>query len=149
MKKGFTLVELLAVIVILAIILAIAVPTISSLIDNYQNNTSLINEKIMIKAAKNYMSTHSELFPESMGSTIEIKLEDLKSSSNLSDIKDPKNNTFSCDGYVLITKTGDNQFDYSPRLSCGEGVVANSAATDGLLAHYKLDNHFYDSSYII
>lgn len=33
-NKGFTLVELLAVIVILAIILAIAVPRITSLIEN-------------------------------------------------------------------------------------------------------------------
>jgi type IV pilus assembly protein PilA len=33
-KQGFTLVELLAVIVILAIILAIAVPSITSLIEN-------------------------------------------------------------------------------------------------------------------
>ena len=34
MKKGFTLVELLAVIVILAIILAIAIPGISNIIDS-------------------------------------------------------------------------------------------------------------------
>ena len=36
MKKGFTLVELLAVIVILAIILVIAVPQIGKVVKNYK-----------------------------------------------------------------------------------------------------------------
>lgn len=49
-KKGFTLVELLAVIVILAIILAIAVPTISSLIQDAKEKAMAANAKMVIKA---------------------------------------------------------------------------------------------------
>ena len=48
-KKGFTLVELLAVIVILAIILAIAVPTISTLISNQRKSAYAAGVKMMIK----------------------------------------------------------------------------------------------------
>jgi type IV pilus assembly protein PilA len=47
-KKGFTLVELLAVIVILAIILAIAVPSISSMIANSKKNSFEANVKMII-----------------------------------------------------------------------------------------------------
>ena len=53
MKKGFTLVELLAVIVILAIILAIAVPTISSLIENSKKSMFQNSAKMILKSMKN------------------------------------------------------------------------------------------------
>ena len=48
-KKGFTLVELLAVIVILAIILAIAVPTISTLITNQKKSAYAAGVRMLIK----------------------------------------------------------------------------------------------------
>ncbi len=50
MKKGFTLVELLAVIVILAIILAIAIPAITSLINNAKINAFESDAKMVLKA---------------------------------------------------------------------------------------------------
>jgi type IV pilus assembly protein PilA len=48
-KKGFTLVELLAVIVILAIILAIAIPSITGLIDSQRKSAFESNVKMIIK----------------------------------------------------------------------------------------------------
>ena len=47
-KKGFTLVELLAVIVILAIILAIAVPGISNMMDNSKKSAFEADAKMII-----------------------------------------------------------------------------------------------------
>ena len=52
MKKGFTLVELLAVITVLAIILVIAIPNIQYLINENKKNTFLINAKSIIKQIK-------------------------------------------------------------------------------------------------
>jgi type IV pilus assembly protein PilA len=48
-KKGFTLVELLAVIVILAIILAIAVPSISNMMGSAKKSAFEDNVKLIIK----------------------------------------------------------------------------------------------------
>ena len=50
MKKGFTLVELLAVIVILAIILAIAIPAITGIISNTTINSMEADAKMLLKA---------------------------------------------------------------------------------------------------
>ena len=49
-KNGFTLVELLAVIVILAIILAIAIPSISNVIDRVSRNAFESDAKMVLKA---------------------------------------------------------------------------------------------------
>ena len=51
-KKGFTLVELLAVIVILAVILIIAVPQIQSVIKDSKTSTLKNTLKLMISAAE-------------------------------------------------------------------------------------------------
>jgi type IV pilus assembly protein PilA len=48
-KKGFTLVELLAVIVILAVILAIAVPSISTMMNSAKKSAFEDNVKLIIK----------------------------------------------------------------------------------------------------
>ncbi|MGI6329814.1 MAG: prepilin-type N-terminal cleavage/methylation domain-containing protein [Bacilli bacterium] len=48
-RQGFTLVELLAVIVILAIILAIAIPSITGLIDAQRKNAFESNVKMLIR----------------------------------------------------------------------------------------------------
>jgi type IV pilus assembly protein PilA len=47
-KKGFTLVELLAVIVILAIVLAIAIPSISKIMDSVKTNALIENVQMML-----------------------------------------------------------------------------------------------------
>jgi type IV pilus assembly protein PilA len=51
-KKGFTLVELLAVIVILAVILVIAIPNVLSIIEKSRKDSTVNTAKMMVKAAQ-------------------------------------------------------------------------------------------------
>ena len=53
-EEGFTLVELLGVIVILGIILAIAVPGIGKIIDNAKEDTADRQEELILDAAQLY-----------------------------------------------------------------------------------------------
>ncbi len=54
-EKGFTLVELLAVIVILGIIVAIAIPAVGNIIDNAQTDADEQEQALIIDAARLYM----------------------------------------------------------------------------------------------
>ena len=63
-KNGFTLVELLAVIVILAIILVIAVPKISDTIDNAKKGSMASSVKMIAAAAE-----REKMVQETLGST--------------------------------------------------------------------------------
>lgn len=53
MKKGFTLVEILAVIVILAIIAIITMPAINKIIDDSRRDTFRVSLESLLKVAKN------------------------------------------------------------------------------------------------
>ncbi len=57
-NKGFTLVELLAVVVILVIIMTIALPNISSSIERSQDKKDAAMEKVIKSAGELYISKH-------------------------------------------------------------------------------------------
>lgn len=56
-EEGFTLVELLAIIVILGIIVAIAIPAVGSVIDNSKSNAKTAHQEMVIDAARLYFTT--------------------------------------------------------------------------------------------
>ncbi|MFA5407549.1 MAG: prepilin-type N-terminal cleavage/methylation domain-containing protein, partial [Bacilli bacterium] len=70
-QKGFTLVELLAVIVILAIILAVAIPGIGAIINSSKVSSYNSQMNLIKKAASLYMAKYSN------GTTISVRLDDL------------------------------------------------------------------------
>ena len=78
-KKGFTLVELLAVIVILGVIMTIAVPNIISTLDKNKKETFLKDAQNMISAAEYKIRSDTSIeYPDAYSVTI-IKLANLDS----------------------------------------------------------------------
>jgi len=144
MKKGFTLIELLAVIVILAIILAIAIPSISNMIENSQINALKSDNKMVLKAVKTYVGVDNTKLPKEIGETTEISLETLQNEGYIESIRSPFNNSKNCNGYILITKIGENNYDYIPHLNCESDI--GSSTEDGLIAYWKLDGNAIDYS---
>jgi len=101
-KKGFTLVELLAVIVILAIILVIAVPKITKTIDETRNGAFISSAKLIAASAEK-----KNLENETLGIEQEIECKDLVELTN-----DYKNCDISFDEnkQAYVTIIGDGKF---------------------------------------
>ena len=57
-EEGFTLVELLAVIVILGLIVAIAIPAIGKVIDKVEENTDTAEVQMVVDAARLYYTSN-------------------------------------------------------------------------------------------
>ena len=108
MKKGFTLVELLGVIVVLGILSAVSVPIVTSIINNKSDNIDKAQEKMIISAAKSYATSKGFNPPNC------VNISTLKAEGYLDDIniKSARTETSLDDYSVAITKSGDN-FTYA------------------------------------
>ena len=120
-RKGFTLVELLAVIVILAIILIIAVPGVLSII-NKTKNSAYDRQLDMIKdSAKNYVTANTVTWTgENPRSTL-VTLDMLQSGGYLDKkIVDPRDKKEILCANVLVTKDNKNKITYDVDMTCND-----------------------------
>lgn len=131
MKKGFTLIELICVIVLLGIIAMIAIPTINTAINNSKEKA--YNEQIALieDTAKTYTSKHSLKLPnQTSGSKLCVSVAEMQKDGLLTSeaIQNPnyeegstdakkKNKTFT--GSVVITwKNNKYLYKYEQNPSC-------------------------------
>ena len=73
-RNGFTLVELLAVIVILGIIMLIAVPNVVGVIDNNRKETYLSDAKKMVTMAEYATRTNTSILMPNNGEVTVLRL---------------------------------------------------------------------------
>ena len=107
MKKGFTLVELLAVITLLGLLSLIAIPVVDKLIKDSEEQLYQTQIDNIESAARNYYADKIFDLPENVGDYVDRTICDLEKSGLLEmDIKNPKTDElFYKDSYVRVTKT--------------------------------------------
>lgn len=114
-EEGFTLVELLAVIVILGIIVAIAIPAVSNVIDRADSDAEEAEEALIIDAARIYFVTeevNDSYAPQSDSFTARVTVTKLKNEGYLENKKNHKIDK----GTVTRTRLGDEgeyRYEYS------------------------------------
>ena len=120
-RNAFTLVELLAVIVILAIVLIIAVPGVLSII-NKTKDSAYDRQIDMIKdAAKNYVTANTITWSGDNPKSTLVTLEMLQSGGYLDKkILDPRNKKEILCANVLVTKDNKNKITYDVDMTCNE-----------------------------
>lgn len=104
-RKGFTLAELLAVIVILGIITSITVPIVTDQIDKYKTKVCISQYDNILNAARSYGADHLTELGKSQ--TITLKTLNDGGYIDASNMKDPiTKNTISQDLKIIIEKVG-------------------------------------------
>lgn len=104
-RKGFTLAELLAVIVILGIITSITVPIVTDQIDKYKTKVCVTQYDNILNAARSYGADHLTELGKSK--TITLKTLNDDGYIDASNMKDPiTKNTISQDLKIIIEKVG-------------------------------------------
>jgi type IV pilus assembly protein PilA len=120
-QRGLTLIELLAVVVILGIIAAIAVPAIGSLIDNTKKDAHLANAKQMVSAARIALNQNNNVAPALTGGENGFTLAALEDGGYLEELKNPDGAAYDADSKVTITGS-NGKFIYSVKLETGSVV---------------------------
>lgn len=109
-KKGFTLTEILAVIAILGVILAIAVPSYNSLSKKFEKAYYEKLEGSVLAAAKSYYKENAESRPAELLYSNVVTFSKLKENKNIDDIKGYKS-VDDLKGRIIIVKKVEG-YDY-------------------------------------
>ena len=143
--KGFTLVELLAVIVILAIIMIIAIPSVISTVETARHKTMLeYYQKVVTTAERKYMEDSNFGSLPHAGSSINYYLYDIKK-----DLDIPSTGSFK--GYVQVKKSNQG-VSYMVALYDENYVLYNSTGdkdeptVDDIFERSKLENYYKEGT---
>ena len=127
-KKAYTLIEIVAVIVILGLLLLIAVPAVNKQLTNFRINYYKKLEQSIASAAKDFISDNSRKKPTKVFHSRVIKVSELEKDGYIDEAKDYIGK--SCDNsdnsysYVLVVKTGVKEYDYTTCLKCSQDEYA-------------------------
>ncbi len=125
-EKGFTMVELLSVLVILGVLLTVAVPSMSKYLQKGQDFSYETAERSLYEASQNYILT----LPLLNNTTSKVEVNFLINKRYLKSIKDPKNQNRNCDekSYVNVKKLNTflpssitENYAYNIHLECPTG----------------------------
>ena len=112
-KKGFTLVELLAVIIILSLVLVIAVPSVNKYIKQSKEKAYNTQISTIIEAVQAYASANSGLLPRKEEFVVKITLGQLKSSGLIKkEVKNPNDDKYFDDALTIEIKKKGETYTY-------------------------------------
>ena len=127
-KKGFTLVELLATITILGILLGIAIPSVMGYMNRGKETYYHSLEDSVLNSARDYLIDYRSLYPREIGSTISINGDELINNKYITDIDDEDGKK--CDATVIVEKTDKDEYDYHVCLKCGDNYSSSDESCD-------------------
>ena len=110
-NKGFTLVELLAVLVILSTIMWIAIPSISSSMERAKKKQNNVNTKVLIAAAEMYVADHRYAIMKQDGSSCFVDVSSLLEGNYISDDVAVDADGNNINGVIVYTKS-NNSYEY-------------------------------------
>ena len=119
-KNGFTLVEILTVIIILGVMIVLFVPNTINIIK--QNNAKIykVKEKDLIRAAEDYANYDSNFDPPTVSSPVKyITMFQLSSGNYLDKILDTSSGN-ECVAFVKVTTNSINGYNYDACIICDE-----------------------------
>ena len=106
MNKGFTLVELIGVVVILSAILLIIIPNVTSGTKKGIKNADEQTKQNIILAAQNWASDNKSLMPQTNGNIYKVKVSVLTEEGYITDkVVKPSNGADLSNSCVKITNT--------------------------------------------
>lgn len=112
-NKGFTLVEILAVIIILGALVLIIVPNIDNMLDSSKNKGYNLQIQLMEDALKNWSAENAFKIPNVNGQSKTITLGELKLEGFIDvDVRNPKTGECFANDIVLEVRMEKNNLIY-------------------------------------
>ena len=118
-NRGFSLVELLAAIVIMGILASIAIVSVSYLLSKAEKEYYGAQEDEIIMAAKSYTQDNRNFLPKRIGQKRQVYLKTLQSKKYIGDVVDRNKKECNPDkSYVQVYRYSKNNYSYVANLVC-------------------------------
>ena len=118
--KGFSLIEILATIVILGIVSTVGIVSVNRMITNSRQHYYESQEQQMVLAAQSYVNDNRNILPKNVGGMRKIYLSTLREKNYLKeDIVDQnKEVCYKDKSYVAVYKSSKSEYKYNGYLEC-------------------------------
>lgn len=132
---------------IIIIILLVVISSCSN--KSSSSNTYSGIEDNMVNAARKYYDARSNNLPKEEMGTVKVTIGTLIEAELLKEVKDPKDNSNTCDGYVEVKKVSDD-YVYTPFLTCKgnyepkylSDIIKNSKSDEYGNGVYNMDGEY-------
>ena len=125
-KNGFTLIEIIGVIVILGIIAIIAIPTFTRNLNEFRDDYYKSQESTFLASGKEFFSDNSKYLPSEYFESSKVTLNTLEGQNYIDKVKDYNGNDCNKDSYVIVIKKGANDYTYETCLKCEKDDYDNT-----------------------
>ncbi|MBQ7136864.1 MAG: prepilin-type N-terminal cleavage/methylation domain-containing protein [Bacilli bacterium] len=156
-NKGFTLIETLAVVIILGVLLLVAVPSISKYVDRSRKNTYISSVKSMVNAVSVAITSQDLPYDIEEDEAMIIPFSEIKMEKKNSTKKSPYANWVQDKSFIMVLYDGDNynyyvsaldEAGYAIPLIKESDLTINSITTDKDKINANCISHSQSVAYI-
>ena len=144
-KKGFTLVEIIAAVIILGVLSIFAVVTYNRNLRGFRNDYYEEIKRTLTETGKEFFNDNRKYRPKDVLQGQVVPISTLITQRYIEEVKDYKGNRCSNNSYVIIIKNGKDDYIYHTCLMCPEDDYSNmkdkycdSAWTNSTTIEYDL-----------
>lgn len=141
-RKGFTLVELLATILILGILMGISITAVSKYINKAKTETEEDIVNTVKQATVSYLQDNKSFLPKEDGASVDIYVNDLYDAKYITN-KLVNGNKEECmeSSYAHVTKVKGNKYLYDVYLYCAGRLITDEVTSNTpIIGNFRFNN---------
>ena len=124
-EKGFTLVEIIAAVIILGIISIVAIVTYTGSMKEFRESYYSSLERTMVESGKEFFEDNRSYRPSAIFGAQKVPISLLESRSYIDNVLDYNGKKCDRSSYVIAIKRGKNDYIYHACLVCSEDTFSN------------------------